>query len=85
MNTTERRRFEALMADRRAIELAAAWLRQNASQENYAGLSDHSRALQIALLLDSLSLQLDRVPSGLRIEAVRVAEWLVGGSANVRF
>ena len=85
MTTAERRRFEQLQADRAHIESAAAWLRQNASQENYAGLSDHSRALQIALLLDSLSLQLDRVPKGLRIEAVRVAEWLVGGSANVRF
>ena len=85
MNTTERRRWEQLQADRQAIDLAAAWLRQNASQEDFAGFRDKSRAIQVAMLVESLSLQLDRVPSGLRVEAVRVAEWLVGGSANVRF
>ena len=39
-------------------------------------------------LLESLSLQLDREPTGLprrRAEVVRTAEWLVGGSVNVRF
>lgn len=85
MNTRERARYEALMADRRTIEGAAGWLRAGAWEDGYAGLKDQDRCFMLAALLESLSLQLDRVPGGLRIEAVRAAEWLIGGSANVRF
>lgn len=85
MTAAERRRFEALQADRQALDVAAAWLRLRAWEQAYAGFKDKDRAFALASLLESLSVQLDRVPEGLRIEAVRTAEWLVGGSANVRF
>ena len=37
----------------------------------------------VALLLDSLSLQLDRIPPGLRAETVRVAGWLPGNRGDM--
>jgi hypothetical protein len=58
--------------------MAAAWLRSQAWQEHYAGLRDQDRAFMIAMLLDTLSLQLDRIPPGVRAETVRVSCWLLG-------
>lgn len=78
MNQTERRRFEQLQADRRAVERAAAWLRERAWHEQYAGLHDKDRAFQLASLLDVLMWQLDRVDPAVRSEAVRVSRWLLG-------
>jgi hypothetical protein len=78
MNQTDRRRWTQLQADRKAIDTAAAWLRERAWQGEYAGLHDKDRAFMIALLLDTLSLQADRIPPGVRAEAVRVSRWLVG-------
>lgn len=78
LNATERRRWEQLQADRQAIDTAAAWLRARAIQDGYAGLHDEDRAFQLAMLLDTLSLQLDRIPPGVRAETVRVSGWLVG-------
>ena len=68
MNTAERRRYEALQADRQAIDRAAAWLREQAWTEQYAGLHDKDRAFALASLLDTLVLQLDRVDSAVRRE-----------------
>jgi hypothetical protein len=50
----------------------------NAWQESYAGLSDKDRAYSLAHLLETLSLQRDRVPEGLQAETVRVSRWIVG-------
>jgi|tagenome__1003787_1003787.scaffolds.fasta_scaffold19081001_1 hypothetical protein len=85
VTTAERRRWEALQADRHALDVAAAWLRYRAWEQSYAGFKDKDRCFALASLLESLSVQLDRVPEGLRIEAVRTAQWLVGGSSAVRF
>lgn len=85
MNRRERAQWDQLQADRQALNVAAAWLRMRAWEQAYAGFKDKDRAFALASLLESLSVQLDRVPEGLRVEAVRTAEWLVGGSANVRF
>ena len=74
MNHAERRRFEELQVDRRDIERAAAWLRAHAWRESYAGSHDKYRAFMLA----SLVLQLDRVDSAVRSEAVRVSRWLLG-------
>jgi hypothetical protein len=71
VTTAERRRFEQLRDDRRTIDQAAAWLRVMAWQEQYAGLHDRGRAQMLAMLLDTLSLQLDRIPPRVRGEAVR--------------
>jgi hypothetical protein len=71
VNTTERRQWEALQADRTTIERAASWLRQNAWQESYAGFREKDRAFAAAHLMEALSVQLDRVPPGLRAEAAR--------------
>jgi hypothetical protein len=78
MNTTDRRCYEQLQADRKAIDTAAAWLRERAWQGEYAGLHDKDRAFMLAALLDTLSLQLDRNPPGVRAETVRIARWLLG-------
>jgi hypothetical protein len=85
LKTAERRHYDALQADRASIEYAAAWLRQHAWQESYAGLSSKNRALALATFLESVSMQLDRIPPGLRAEAVRAAQWLIGGSRAMRF
>jgi hypothetical protein len=85
MNRRERAQWEQMQADRQAIDVAAAWLRTRAWQDSYAGLADKDRGFALATLLESLSVQLDRIPDGLRVEAVRTAQWLVGGSVNVRF
>jgi hypothetical protein len=45
--------------------------------EQYAGLHDRDRAQMLAILLDTLSLQLDRIPPVVRGETVRVSRWLV--------
>jgi hypothetical protein len=55
-----------------------AWLRERAWLERYAGLHDRDRAQMLAMLLDTLSLQLDRVDPAVRSEAVRVSRWLLG-------
>ena len=85
MTAAERRRWEALQADRHTIDVAAAWLRYRAWQDSYSGFRDKDRAFVLAAFLESVSVQLDRVPEALRIEAVRTSEWLVGGSVAVRF
>jgi hypothetical protein len=85
MNRRERAQWEQLQADRLTLDTAAAWLRHRAWQESYAGMRDKDRAFVLAAFLESVSVQLDRVPEALRIEAVRTSEWLVGGSAAVRF
>src|SRR5690348_13573133 len=80
----EQAQWDQLQADRRAVDTAAAWLRTLAWEESYAGFNGSGgkdRAFALASFLESVSVQLDRVPEGLRIEAVRTAEWLVGGSA----
>ncbi len=73
---------EPQYAERRSVENAAAWLRQNAWQEHYAGFGDKDRAFQLATLMESLSLQLDRLPDGLRTEAVRVAASMIGAPSE---
>jgi hypothetical protein len=78
MTTTAPRHGDPLLADRKALEHAAAWLRQNAWQEHYAGFGEKERAFQLATLMESMGTQLDRVPDELRTEAVRVAGRLVG-------
>lgn len=78
MTATDRRRWAELHADRQTIERAATWLRTLAWEESYAGLRDKDRAFAIALFLEAVSFQLDRIPPGLRVEAVRVASWLLG-------
>jgi hypothetical protein len=78
MTTTEQHHGERLRAERQSVEHAAAWLRQNAWQEHYAGFGEKDRALQLATLMESLSLQLDHLPDGLRTEAVRVAARVIG-------
>jgi hypothetical protein len=60
------------------IDTAAARQREREWQERYAGLRDQGRAFMIAMPLDTLSLQLDRVGPGVRAETVRVPRWLVG-------
>jgi hypothetical protein len=85
LNATDRRRWQELHDDRLIVDRGARWLRDQAWQESYAGLHNKDRAFMLATLLESLSLQLDAVPDGLRREAVRTAEWLIGGSTNVRF
>jgi hypothetical protein len=88
MNRRERAAWDELQADRAQVELAAAWLRQIAWTQSYAafnGFGGKDRAFALATFLESVAVQLDRVPEGLRVEAVRMAEWLVGGSASVRF
>jgi hypothetical protein len=85
VTAAERRRLDALQADRAHIELAAAWLRQNAWQESYAGLSSKDRAFALAAFMESVAMQLERIPPGLRAEAVRAAQWVTGGSRAVRF
>jgi hypothetical protein len=82
MNTIQRRRWEALQADRQAVDAAAAWLRQTAWRESYSGLADKSRAFALATFLEAVAVQLDRIPDGLRVEAVRASQWLAGGSAT---
>jgi len=76
--TAERRGWEAPHANRQIVDTAGAWLRHRAVQEHYAGAREPDRALMAALLLDSLSLQWDRIPPGLRAETVRIAGWPVG-------
>jgi hypothetical protein len=78
VNAAERRRWEQLKADRHDIGRAAAWLRQRAWQEQYAGLHDKDRAFMLAGLLDTLALQLDRVDSAVRRDAVFACRWLLG-------
>jgi hypothetical protein len=85
MNRREQAQWDQLQADRQAIEAAAAWLRHRAWDQAYAGFKDKERAFALASLLESLSVQLDRVPDGLRAEAVRAAQWMVGGSRAVWF
>lgn len=81
VNQTDRRRFDQLQADRNVIDTAAAWLREQAWLEQYAGLHDKDRAFMLAAVLDSVSVQLDRIPDGLRREVVRSARWLLGDRA----
>lgn len=50
MTTAERRRWDALRADRQIVDTAAAWLRKRAIQEHYAGFKEPERALTLALL-----------------------------------
>jgi hypothetical protein len=83
MNAAERRRWDELQADRRVIGAGAAWLRTNAWEQSYAGFRDKDRAFALATLMDAISMQLDRVPPGLRAEAVRAAAWMVGGSSTL--
>jgi hypothetical protein len=78
LNTRDRRRWEELHADRQDIDRAARWLRDLAWQESYAGFKDKDRAFMVAMLLDTLSIQLDRVDSAVGSEAVRVSRWMLG-------
>ena len=47
-------------------------------KEQYAGLHDKDRAFMLAGLLDTLALQLDRVDSAVRRDAVFACRWLLG-------
>jgi hypothetical protein len=80
VNETQRKRWEALHVD-----LAAAWLRSQAWEQSYAGSGRRTELVAFAAFRESVSVQLDRIPDGLRVEAVRTAEWLVGCSQAVRF
>jgi hypothetical protein len=78
VTTAEWRRSDQLRADRETVNSAGVWLRSRAWQEQYAGCHDKDRCFQLAMLLDTLSLQLDRAPAGLREETVRVSWSLLG-------
>jgi hypothetical protein len=78
LTTADRRRWEQLLADRKRIDQAATWLRERAWQESYAGCRDNDRAFQLAMLLDTFSLQLDRARRACAGKTVRMAGWLLG-------
>lgn len=83
MNADERRRWNELQADRQTIDIGAAWLRTRSWEDSYAGFREKDRAFALATLLEALSVQLDRIPDGLRDQAVRTARWLAEGSSSL--
>lgn len=77
MNERQMRAFEALRADQRLLDDAAARLRHEAIQRQYAGFQRQELAFAVASVFDTARRHLDAVPAGLRGELVRVAEALV--------
>lgn len=82
MTAADHRRWDKLRADREVLSAAAEWLRARAWRESYAGFKDKDRCFQLAMLLDTMALQVDAIPETVRAEAVRVCWWLLGGSSE---
>jgi hypothetical protein len=74
----EQRLYAALRADRETIARAAAWLRHDAVQSQYAGLSRQEYAFGMASLLDVVAINLANLPPSLRDHAVRVCRTMLG-------
>ena len=73
----ERRRHVALRADQETIGRAAAWLRHDAIQAGYAGLTHPEYAFGLASILDDIALRSGE-DDALRDHAVRVCRTMLG-------
>lgn len=71
MREADRRRWDAVKADRHVIEQAARQLRHEATQQHYAGLRNPEVAYGLAAILDVLSLHITTLDEGVRWEAVQ--------------
>ena len=79
MRDIDRRRYDRLKADRELIDQAAAMLRREARNDEYAGVMRRPEVVfGVASLFDELARQLDRVSPGVRNEAFRAARYLLG-------
>lgn len=77
MTAADHRRYDQLRADRQIVNEGAMWLRADAIAEQFAGFQRKERAFALAGLLDTLVLQLDRVPEAVRAGAILAAEVLI--------
>jgi transposase len=77
VNDRERRRFEQVRQDKQLLEQAAAWIRNEGFQGEYAGFHRKELAFGVAALFDMLIMELDRVPAGVRAQAVSSAASIV--------
>jgi hypothetical protein len=73
MNEAERRRFEQLRADQRMLDRAAARIRHEGFQGQYAGFHRKEIAFGVAAVFDMLALQIRQLPDGVRAQAVAAA------------
>lgn len=78
MYSHDRRRRDALRADRDAVLAAAVWLRHEAVQEQYAGLQHPERAYALASVLELVATRMASLDPPVRAHVVRVCRELVG-------
>ena len=78
MNQREWRAFELRKADEAVLDRAAAWLRHDAIQQQFAGFQHQERAFAVASLLDELARHLNDIDESVRRQAVATAHNLVG-------
>lgn len=78
MHSHDRRRRDALRADRETVLAAATWLRHDAIQARYAGLSRPAHAFALASVLEMLGMRIADLAPDLRAHVVRVSRELVG-------
>jgi hypothetical protein len=74
----ERRRWEAIKADRALIDRAAAHLRHEAIRSEYAGLQHKHVAFALAMVLDELARHLGGLDEAVRWQAVEASKQLLG-------
>ena len=78
MRDIDHRRYDQLATDRELIDQAAAMLRREARNDQYAGVMRRPEVVfGVAALFDELARQLDRVTPGIRHEAVQAARQLL--------